>query len=69
MKDKRLSILLVLVLCVALTFTLVGCKKDKVEEETGYINPLTGIRTEEPIESARPLQVSIDNVGSAIPQS
>ena len=68
MKNKRLSVLLVLVLCIALTFTLVGCKKDK-NEESGYLNPLTGIRTEEPIKAARPLQVSIDNVGSAIPQS
>lgn len=69
MKNKRLNVLLAIILCVALTFTLVGCKKDKGEEETGYLNPLTGVRTEEPIEAARPLQVSIDNVGSAIPQS
>lgn len=69
MKNKRLSVLLVLVLCIALTFTLVGCKKDKEEEKPSYMNPLTGVKTEEPIETARPLQVSIDNVGSAIPQS
>ena len=69
MNNKRLSILLVLVLCVALTFTLVGCKKEKVDDTVYYTNPLTGEKSETKIEAARPLQVSIDNVGSAIPQS
>ena len=69
MKNKRLSVLLVLLLCIALTFTLVGCKKDKGDDKVYYTNPLTGEKSEEQIEAARPLQVSIDNVGSAIPQS
>ena len=69
MNNKRLSILLVLVLCVALTFALVGCKKEKVDDTVYYTNPLTGEKSETKIEAARPLQVSIDNVGSAIPQS
>jgi len=39
------------------------------EEEPAFINPLTGEESEKEIEAARPLIVSIDNVGSAIPQS
>lgn len=34
-----------------------------------FMNPLTGEESEEEIEAGRPLIVSIDNVGSAIPQS
>lgn len=40
-----------------------------VEEEPAYINPLTGQASDKEIKAARPLIVSIDNVGSAIPQS
>lgn len=43
-------------------------EEEKVEEKTVYINPLTGKESEEEY-PARPLIVSIDNVGSAIPQS
>lgn len=66
---------MVLTLCLALAFSLVGCKKNSNEsdepevEKVYYTNELTGEKTEEPIEAVRPLQVSIDNVGSAIPQS
>ena len=38
------------------------------EEEPAYVNPLTGQTSEKEL-PARPLIVSIDNVGSAIPQS
>lgn len=38
-------------------------------KEPEYINPLTGVASEEEIKAGRPLVVSIDNVGSAIPQS
>lgn len=38
-------------------------------EEPKFVNPLTGKKTEKEIKAARPLIVSIDNVGSAIPQS
>lgn len=51
-------------------------KKDEVvlvlnteKEKAQLANPLTGEALEEEIEAARPLIVSIDNVGSAIPQS
>lgn len=40
----------------------------EVEKTSGYISPLTGEESEEGF-PARPLIVSIDNVGSAIPQS
>lgn len=40
-----------------------------LQQEGVYINPLTGEATETEIEAARPLIVSIDNVGDAIPQS
>lgn len=38
-------------------------------QETLYINPLTGEASGTEIEAARPLVVSIDNVGDAVPQS
>lgn len=43
--------------------------EEEVKEEPAYINPLTGQASDKEIEAARPLIVSIDNVGSAIPQS
>ena len=66
---KKLLTLLALVVCFALIFTLSGCKKDDGADIDSNINPLTGETLEKPIEAGRPLQVSIDNVGSAIPQS
>lgn len=44
-------------------------EEEPVKEEPKYVNPLTGKKTEKQIKAARPLIVSIDNVGSAIPQS
>ena len=44
-------------------------KEEPVKEEPKYVNPLTGKKTKKQIKAARPLIVSIDNVGSAIPQS
>ncbi len=74
MRNKKTLVLIValLVLCITLTLVITGCSKNGDSEEVEkvlYTNPLTGIESEEPIEAARPLQVSIDNVGAAIPQS
>ena len=76
MNKKRFTALLSLVLCLALAFSLVGCSKGESGEGGNegelkdiYVNPLTGVENEEAIEAARPLVVSIDNVGSAVPQS
>lgn len=44
-------------------------EEEEVEEEPAFVNPLTGKKTKKEIKAARPLIVSIDNVGSAIPQS
>ena len=44
-------------------------EEEEVEEVKAYVNPLTGVASEKEIKAARPLIVSIDNVGSAIPQS
>ena len=69
MKNRKI-ILLTLVLCLTLTFTLAGCSKgENGDNPVLCTNPLTGEKSETEIEAARPLQVSIDNVGSAIPQS
>lgn len=71
MKNRKLLVLLTLVMCFVLVFTLAGCKSDEKTDggADSNINPLTGETLDEPIEAGRPLQVSIDNVGSAIPQS
>ena len=79
MNKKRFTALLSLLLCLVLALSLVGCSKDDggdadkggetPEVKDVYVNELTGVETEEPIKAARPLVVSIDNVGSAIPQS
>ena len=44
-------------------------EEEVVEEEPKAINPITGEEVEDDELPARPLIVSIDNVGSAIPQS
>lgn len=62
---KELVIVLAMIICTASMFMLAGCGKEVVT----YTNPLTGKVSETDIEAARPLVVSIDNVGDAIPQS
>ena len=71
MKKKSIKVLaLTVAMCLAITTVMTGCsKKKEPEDKVMYTNPLTGIQTEEPVETPRPLQVSIDNVGDAIPQS
>lgn len=67
MKKQRglaLKLALVVVLCFSVLLTT-GCGE---EEKVMYQNPLTGVMSETQW-PARPLQVSIDNVGDAIPQS
>lgn len=73
MKKK---VLFMLALCVALCLC-VGCAKEESPAEeppaeepkpVTYTSPLTGIEREKKY-PARPLVVSIDNVGDAIPQS
>ena len=67
---KILLAVLVVVMCTASMFTLGACGKgEAAEEPVTYTNALTGEITEQPVETARPLVVSIDNVGDAIPQS
>ena len=44
-------------------------EKEEVKKEKGFLNPITGERAKKAYKAARPLIVSIDNVGSAIPQS
>lgn len=62
---------MVVVMCVAAMAVMSGCGKEEpvAEEKITYTNPLTGEVTEEEVAAARPLVVSIDNVGEAIPQS
>lgn len=48
---------------------VIETKEEPVEEKKTYTNPLTGVESEKKVKAARPLIVSIDNVGSAIPQS
>jgi len=67
---KILLAVLVVVMCAASMFTLGACGKgESAQEPVTYTNALTGEITEQPVEAARPLVVSIDNVGDAIPQS
>lgn len=72
-KRQKTIILAVLMLCVCIlaAFSLSACgkKEEKKPEKVTYTNALTGAITEQPVEAARPLVVSIDNVGSAVPQS
>ena len=68
---KFITIAMVVVMCVAAMAVMSGCGKEEaaVEEKITYTNPLTGEVTEEEVAAARPLVVSIDNVGEAVPQS
>lgn len=63
-KGLTLKLALVVVLCFSV-LVISGCGE---EEKVMYQNPLTGVMSETQW-PARPLQVSIDNVGDAIPQS
>ncbi len=70
---KKRNILLVLALCVLAVCVLTGCggKEEPAPAEpevVTYTSPLTGVEREKEY-PARPLVVSIDNVGDAIPQS
>lgn len=68
---KILAVVLMLAVCILAAFSLSGCGKEEAKEpeKVTYTNALTGAVTEEPTEAARPLVVSIDNVGDAVPQS
>ncbi len=68
---KIITLVLVAALCMAAMFTLGACGKEEeaAPEPVTYTNALTGEITEQPVEAARPLVVSIDNVGDAVPQS
>ena len=68
---KIITLILVAALCMAAMFTLGACGKEEeaAPEPVTYTNALTGEITEQPVEAARPMVVSIDNVGDAIPQS
>lgn len=76
-KSKLKIIVIVLILCViggaAAIFAMAEPAEEpaaeKKTETAKYINPLTGEASETEIEAGRPLVVSIDNVGDAIPQS
>ena len=67
---KKRNILFVMALCILAVCLLTGCgKKAEPEPEVvTYKSPLTGVEREKKY-PARPLVVSIDNVGDAIPQS
>ena len=68
-KKRLLSLVLAVVLCVTFVVSLSACKKDGGSSEPAYVNPLTGVASEKAPEAGRPLVVSIDNVGDAVPQS
>lgn len=61
--------LIVATMIIISLILLGGCGKGEPEAKVTYTNPLTGEVSQEDIEAARPLIVSIDNVGDAIPQS
>lgn len=67
---KIITLVLVAALCMAAMFTMGACGKEEAPPEpVTYTNALTGEITEQPVAAARPLVVSIDNVGDAVPQS
>ena len=71
-RHKRfIAVAMAMVMCAAVMVIMSGCGNEEaaVEEKVTYTNPLTGAVTEEEVAAARPLVVSIDNVGEAIPQS
>ena len=76
-KSRKFKIaVLIMALCMAAAsmFAMTGCGSNEEEVPKGeaapaYVNPLTGEGLDSEIEAARPLVVSIDNVGDAIPQS
>ena len=76
-KSRRFkTAVLIMALCIAAgsMFAMTGCGSDEEaapegEKAPAYVNPLTGEGMDSEIEAARPLVVSIDNVGDAIPQS
>lgn len=76
-KKKKVKVLIMLlIVCVAVSgmFTMTACSKEESAPEgkndaAEYVNPLTGEASETEIEAGRPLVVSIDNVGDAVPQS
>ena len=74
---KSTAVIFALLLCFTMLLTLNGCSsseepKEEAEpkepEKIVYVSPITGEESEEEY-PARPLVVSIDNVGDAIPQS
>lgn len=77
--NKRVKILvLLLAICVIaggagiFAMTALTDEEPVAEEKVesaAYVNPLTGVASETEIEAGRPLVVSIDNVGDAVPQS
>ncbi len=77
-KNSKLKIIIIALVLViaggAGIFALTGIPQEEPEapaeeKAPAYVNPLTGEASETEIEAARPLVVSIDNVGGAIPQS
>lgn len=76
-KSRKLKIAgIIMAVCVAAAsmFVMSGCGSEDAaapegEKAPAYVNPLTGEGMDSEIEAARPLVVSIDNVGDAIPQS
>lgn len=79
-KNKGIRVLVIMMaVCViaggAGIFAMTACSKgepapeENSNETAAYINPLTGEASETEIEAGRPLVVSIDNVGDAVPQS
>ena len=76
-KGLKIATILMAVLVVAggaAICAMTGCSSEEsapAEEPAApaYVNPLTGEGMDSEIEAARPLIVSIDNVGDAVPQS
>ena len=75
---RKLSVLFAVMLCFAMALMMNGCSSGEESpaeddaqaepEKVVYVSPITGEESEEEY-PARPLVVSIDNVGDAIPQS
>lgn len=78
-KKSKLKVLIIVLAVLVVAggagiFALAGNSQEEPEakvEDTApaYVNPLTGEGSDTEFEAARPLIVSIDNVGDAIPQS